>query len=178
VIPRINNSLLTHLSSILGCSQMYCYWNVIHYLWVCWCHVLICLMHASVCLCLNSTMYLGFACYYVSVYFLLLEKSSYVQESKLVCFWYSNAWVVWCCLNALCVCMNAYGMYVSFLFPAIESNDDCAEEGEVFEYQEEGDQGQAHQGKPSTCAYLNPIISLCIALLLSPLLCIVFVYCY
>jgi hypothetical protein len=29
-------------------------------------------------------------------------------------------------------------------FPAIESNDDCAEEGEVFEYQEEGDQGQAH----------------------------------
>jgi hypothetical protein len=40
-------------------------------------------------------------------------------------------------------------MYVSFLFPAIESNDDCAEEGEVFEYQEEGDQGQAHQGKPS-----------------------------
>jgi hypothetical protein len=36
-------------------------------------------------------------------------------------------------------------------FPAIESNDDCAEEGEVFEYQEEGDQGQANQGKPSTC---------------------------
>jgi hypothetical protein len=45
--------------------------------------------------------------------------------------------------------MNAYCMYVSFLFPAIESNDDCAEEGEVFEYQEEGDQGQASQGKPS-----------------------------
>jgi hypothetical protein len=40
---------------------------------------------------------------------------------------------------------------LSFLFPAIESNDDCAEEGEVFEYQEEGDQGQANQGKPSTC---------------------------
>jgi hypothetical protein len=38
-----------------------------------------------------------------------------------------------------------------FLFPAIESNDDCAEEGEVFEYQEEGDQGQANQGKQSTC---------------------------
>jgi hypothetical protein len=47
------------------------------------------------------------------------------------------------------VCMNAHCMHVSFLFPAIESNDDCAEEGEVFEYQEEGDQGQAHQGKPS-----------------------------
>jgi hypothetical protein len=42
----------------------------------------------------------------------------------------------------LCVC------FVSF--PAIESNDDCVEEGEVFEYQEEGDQGQANQGKPST----------------------------
>jgi hypothetical protein len=26
-------------------------------------------------------------------------------------------------------------------FPAIDSNDECAEEGEVFEYQEEGDQG-------------------------------------
>jgi hypothetical protein len=38
-----------------------------------------------------------------------------------------------------------------FLFPVIESNDDCAEEGEVFEYQEEGDQGQANQGKPSIC---------------------------
>jgi hypothetical protein len=94
--------------------------------------------------------------------------------SKLVCFWYSSAWVGWCCLNALHVCMNAYCMCVSFLFPAIESNDDCAEEGEVFEYQEEGDQGQAQQGKPSTCAYLNLIMSLCIALLLSLLLCIVF----
>jgi hypothetical protein len=39
----------------------------------------------------------------------------------------------------------------SFLFPAIESNDDCAEEGEVFEYQEEGAQGQANQGKPYIC---------------------------
>jgi hypothetical protein len=47
--------------------------------------------------------------------------------------------------------MNAYCMYVSFLFSAIESNDDCAEEGDVFEYQEEGDQGQENQGKPSTC---------------------------
>jgi hypothetical protein len=71
--------------------------------------------------------------------------------------------------------MNAYCMCTSFLFPAIESNDDCAEEGEVFEYQEEGDQGQAQQGKPSTCAYLNPIMSLCIALLLFLLsLCIAF----
>jgi hypothetical protein len=47
--------------------------------------------------------------------------------------------------------MNAYRVCLRFLFPAIESNDDCAEEGEVFEYQEEGDQGQANQGKPSTC---------------------------
>jgi hypothetical protein len=36
-------------------------------------------------------------------------------------------------------------------FPAIESNDECAEAREVFEYQEEEDQGQATQGKPSTC---------------------------
>jgi hypothetical protein len=47
--------------------------------------------------------------------------------------------------------MNAYYVFVSFLFSVIELNDDCAEEGEVFEYQEEGDQGQANQGKPSTC---------------------------
>jgi hypothetical protein len=33
----------------------------------------------------------------------------------------------------------------------IESNDECAEEGGVFEYQEEEDQGQATQGKPYTC---------------------------
>jgi hypothetical protein len=52
--------------------------------------------------------------------------------------------------------MNAYCMCVSFLFPAIESNDDCVEEGEVFEYQEEGDQGQANQGKPSTCCISEP----------------------
>jgi hypothetical protein len=29
------------------------------------------------------------------------------------------------------------------IFPAIDSNDECVEEGEVFEYQEEGDQAQA-----------------------------------
>jgi hypothetical protein len=34
-------------------------------------------------------------------------------------------------------------------FPMIDSNDECAEEGEVFENQEEGDQRQANQGKPS-----------------------------
>jgi hypothetical protein len=37
------------------------------------------------------------------------------------------------------------------IFLVIESNDECEEEGEVFEYQEEEDQGQATQGKPSTC---------------------------
>jgi hypothetical protein len=55
-------------------------------------------------------------------------------------------------LHVLCgdyVCMYAYCMLL--LFPAIESGNECAEEGEVFEYQEEGDQGQATQGKPSTC---------------------------
>jgi hypothetical protein len=38
----------------------------------------------------------------------------------------------------------------------LDSNDnECTEEGEVFEYQEEEDQGQAEQGKPSKLvAYL------------------------
>jgi hypothetical protein len=39
----------------------------------------------------------------------------------------------------------------AFIFPTIDSNDECAEEGVVLEYQEEGVQGQANQGKPSTC---------------------------
>jgi hypothetical protein len=34
----------------------------------------------------------------------------------------------------------------------LDSNDtECTKEGEVFEYHEEEDQGQANQGKPSTC---------------------------
>jgi hypothetical protein len=52
-------------------------------------------------------------------------------------------------LSVIRVCMIAY--CVLLLFSAIETNEDCEEEGEVFEYQEEGDQGQANQGKPSTC---------------------------
>jgi hypothetical protein len=52
------------------------------------------------------------------------------------------------------VCINAY--CVLLLFLAIESNDKSAEEGEIFEYQEEGDQGQANQGKPSTCCISEP----------------------
>jgi hypothetical protein len=53
-------------------------------------------------------------------------------------------------------------LIVCFYFPAIELNEDCAEEGEVFGYQEEVDQGQATQGKPSILdAYLNPIHLLC-----------------
>jgi hypothetical protein len=54
-------------------------------------------------------------------------------------------------LRVILVCMNAYCVCVVVYFPAIESNDDCAKEGEIFEYQEEGDQGQANQGKPSIC---------------------------
>jgi hypothetical protein len=53
-------------------------------------------------------------------------------------------------------CGDVYVLFVlaylcRYYLSAIDSNDDCAEEGEVFEYQEEGDQGQATQGKPSTC---------------------------
>jgi hypothetical protein len=47
------------------------------------------------------------------------------------------------CMHVCLLCVVA--------FSVIDSNDECAEEGEVFEYQEEGDQGQATQGKPSTC---------------------------
>jgi hypothetical protein len=57
------------------------------------------------------------------------------------------------------MCMHVY-LFVCYCFPAIESNEECTEEGEVFEYQEEEDQGQATQGKPSKLvAYLNLIHS-------------------
>jgi hypothetical protein len=65
-----------------------------------------------------------------------------------------------------------------YFLPAIESNDaECTEEGEVFEYQEEEDQGQANQGKPSKLdAYLNPIHLLC--MFHKGLLNCMFLYCY
>jgi hypothetical protein len=42
-------------------------------------------------------------------------------------------------------------LFYAIIFPVIESNEECAKEGEVYEYQEEEDQGQTTQGKPSTC---------------------------
>jgi hypothetical protein len=39
--------------------------------------------------------------------------------------------------------MYACVLIVCYYFRAIESNNECEEEGEVFEYQEEEDQGQA-----------------------------------
>jgi Ca2+/Na+ antiporter len=42
--------------------------------------------------------------------------------------------------NACDLCMHVCLLYV-IIFPVIESNEECAEEGEVFEYQEEEDQG-------------------------------------
>jgi hypothetical protein len=81
-------------------------------------------------------------------------------------------------LHGLCVvyvCMYAYSVF--FIFPVIESNEECVEEGEVFEYQEEEDQGLANQGKPSKLdAYLNPIHSIC--RLHKGLLNCMFSYCY
>jgi hypothetical protein len=57
-------------------------------------------------------------------------------------------WYEFC--NVCDLCMLVYLLCV-IIFPVIESNEECTEEGEVFEYQEEEDQGQATQGKPSTC---------------------------
>jgi hypothetical protein len=60
-------------------------------------------------------------------------------------------------------CMHVCSLCVVVTFPAIDWNDECAEEGEVFEYQEEGDQGQANQGKPSTCCISESYYYTCIA---------------
>jgi hypothetical protein len=70
-----------------------------------------------------------------------------------------------------------YAYCVLLFFSAIESNEECAEEGEVFEYQEEEDQGLANQGKPSILdAYLNPIHLLC--MFHQGLSNCMFLYCY
>jgi hypothetical protein len=72
--------------------------------------------------------------------------------------------------------MHVY-LFVCYYFPVIDSNEECTEEGEVFEYQEEEDQGQATQGKPSILdAYLNPIHLLC--RFYKGLLNCMFLYCY
>jgi hypothetical protein len=42
----------------------------------------------------------------------------------------------------------------AIIFLAIELNVECTEEGEVFEYQEEEDQGQATQEKPSNLLHI------------------------
>jgi hypothetical protein len=68
------------------------------------------------------------------------------------------------CVLIVCCCL---------FFLAIDSNDECAEEGEVFEYQEEGDQGQANQGKPSTCCISESYCHSMHCLLLLSHLCIV-----
>jgi hypothetical protein len=72
-------------------------------------------------------------------------------------------WLVYACILIVC-----------YYFPAIESNEECTEEGEISEYQEEEDQGQATKASHLLVAYLNPITALCIILLLLFLLCIVF----
>jgi hypothetical protein len=70
-----------------------------------------------------------------------------------------------CCGEVCDLPVHAY--LCCYYLPTLDSNDiECTEEGEVYEYQEEEDQGQATQGKPSTCAYLNPNNSLCMVLLL------------
>jgi hypothetical protein len=54
---------------------------------------------------------------------------------------------VWLVYTCIFICALLF-------FPAIESNEECTEEGEVFEFQEEEDQGQANQGKPSNLMHI------------------------
>jgi hypothetical protein len=50
----------------------------------------------------------------------------------------------------------------------IESNEECTKEGEVYEYQEEEDQGQVNQGKPSNLMH--------IWILITPVACFIMFY--
>jgi hypothetical protein len=51
-------------------------------------------------------------------------------------------------------CAYLYIYCALFFFPTIEPNEECTEEGEVFEYQEEEDQGLDNQGKPSNLMHI------------------------
>jgi hypothetical protein len=85
----------------------------------------------------------------------------------------TQCWVV-CCMHWVWI-MCAWVLIVCCCsLPAIESNHECAEEGEVFEYQEEGAQGQANQGKPSTCCISESYYYTLHFLLLLSLLCMIF----
>jgi hypothetical protein len=79
--------------------------------------------------------------------------------------WYEcwNACDLWRLVRLLC----------AFIFPAIEPNEECTEEGEDFEYQEEEAQGQADQGKPSTWCISESYCYIMHCLLLRSYLCIV-----
>jgi hypothetical protein len=57
------------------------------------------------------------------------------------------------CMKWWDLCMHVYSLG-AISFPTIESNEECTEEGEVFEYQEEEDQGQATQVKSSNLLHI------------------------
>jgi hypothetical protein len=81
-----------------------------------------------------------------------------------------------CCGDVCDLFMLAY-LYRYYL-SALDSNDaECTEEGKVFEYQGE-DQGQADQGKPSTCCVSESYYYTLHCFTPVFLLCIVFLYCY
>jgi hypothetical protein len=69
-------------------------------------------------------------------------------------------------LRVIHVCMNAYYVCVVVYFPAIESNDDCAEEGEVFEYKRKEIRDNPTKASHLFVAYLNPNTSHCMFILL------------
>jgi hypothetical protein len=75
-------------------------------------------------------------------------------------WWGDTEWWSVCdlCMHVCLLC--------AFIFPAIDSNDECAEEEEVFEYQEEENQGQDTQGKPPNLLHIWILITPAACLLL------------
>jgi hypothetical protein len=74
--------------------------------------------------------------------------------------WYGVLQCLWLVYACIFICALLF-------FPTIESNEQCTEEGEVYEYQDEEDQGQASQGKPSNLMHIwIPIYTFAYLLLL------------
>jgi hypothetical protein len=66
------------------------------------------------------------------------------------------------CVRTMYACI----FIVCYYSLTIESNEECTEEGEVYEYQEEEDQGQANQGKPANLMHIWILITPAACLLL------------
>jgi hypothetical protein len=139
--------MINHPFALLTQFQLCWFYNIVSCLNVCW------MSYLDACGCLQLVcLRIRLSCnrnWFATLWIMFSWREyCWFGYLNLFFFWYSKLSSVlhdWVWTLYACVLIG-----VVVIFPAIDSNDECAEEGEVFEFQEEGDQGQANQGKPST----------------------------